>query len=342
MTNEFDAGFVDLAERVRRYTVQVHAQGRGDGSGVLWSDDGAVVTNAHVVGDARDVRIDLHDGRSLRGVVTLRDERLDLAEVRTASPPSDLVAASTGRSAALRVGDVVAALGAPLGIAGALTIGIVHRAAAQPDGRPRRWIEADLRLAPGNSGGPLIDASGRVVGINSMIAGGLALAVPSEIAQRFVVSRGARAWLGVTTQPVAVNIAASASSSVQRAAIPWPRGANPLPRGANPWTRGANPWTRGANPWTRGAKLREQPEVALGLLIVELATGGPAERAGLLLGDVILGAASQRFTWPGGLSLALDGIGPGARITIEMLRAGTLRTIDVATGSSGGKAERAA
>src|SRR4029077_3789455 len=111
-------------------------------------------------------------------------------------------------------------------IAGALTIGIVHRAATDAGGRPRRWIEADLRLAPGNSGGPLIDAAGRVVGINSMIAGGLALAVPSEIAQRFVASRGARAWLGVTTQPVAVELPASHGSR-------GPRGAGPRgPRGS--------------------------------------------------------------------------------------------------------------
>jgi serine protease Do len=202
MAHALDENLAELAERVRRSTVQVYAERRGGGSGVVWNDDGAIVTNAHVVGTAREVTIETNDGRTFRGAVALRDERTDLAEVAPAVAVDGLRGATIGHAGSLRVGDVVAALGAPLGIAGALTLGIVHRAAVDGKGLSRRWLEADLRLAPGNSGGPMVDALGRVVGINSMIADGLALAIPSETVERFVRTRGARAWLGVTTQPV--------------------------------------------------------------------------------------------------------------------------------------------
>jgi len=203
MANALDANLAELAERVRRSTVQVHVERHGGGSGVVWNNGGTIVTNAHVVGNAREVLIETHDDRTFRGEVALRDERTDLAEVAAPAVAGDgLRGATIGRAGTLRVGDFVAALGAPLGIAGALTVGIVHRATVDGRGLSRRWLEADLRLAPGNSGGPMVDALGRVVGINSMIADGLALAIPSEVAERFVRTRGARAWLGVTTQPV--------------------------------------------------------------------------------------------------------------------------------------------
>ena len=202
MANTLDENLAELAERVRRSTVQVYVDRRGGGSGVVWNDDGAIVTNAHVVGSAREVTIETHDGRTFRGAVALRDERTDIAEVAPVVAIDGVRGAMIGHAGALRVGDVVAALGAPLGLAGALTLGIVHRAALDGKGLSRRWLEADLRLAPGNSGGPMVDALGRVVGINSMIADGLALAIPSETVERFVRTRGARAWLGVTTQPV--------------------------------------------------------------------------------------------------------------------------------------------
>jgi serine protease Do len=92
----------------------------------------------------------------------------------------------------LRVGAVVAALGHPLGLRRTITAGVVH-ALSPPVPGGRRWIHADLRLAPGNSGGPLADSAGLVVGINTMIAGGLALAIPINDVRRFVASTGAGA-----------------------------------------------------------------------------------------------------------------------------------------------------
>ncbi len=92
-----------------------------------------------------------------------------------------------GDPAALRPGDLVLALGHPLGVPGALSVGVLHSAFDPPDGDdPRAWIRADVRLAPGNSGGPLVDASGRVIGINTMIAHGLALAIPTPVVEHFV------------------------------------------------------------------------------------------------------------------------------------------------------------
>jgi serine protease Do len=299
VTSDVNAGLADLVERVRRSTVQVHADKRGGGSGVVWNDDGAIVTNAHVVGSARNVWIESHDGRTMRGEVALRDDHLDLAEVTLSSSAGGVTSATIGRASALRVGDVVAALGAPLGMAGALSLGIVHRATADRDGIARRWLEADLRLAPGNSGGPMVDAIGRVVGINSMIAGGLALAVPSETADRFVRTRGARAWLGVTTQPVALVGAAVDDR-------------------------------------------RRSHDSTLGLIIVELAPGSPAERAGLLLGDVIVRAGGERFDRPNALGLALDRIAPGDRIAVETLRGKSLQVVSVETGKLTARVDRAA
>ena len=106
----------------------------------------------------------------------------------TVSPTrSGLPPAAVADSDTLRVGAVVVALGHPLGLRRTLTAGIVHAVAPTPPDR-RRWIHADLRLAPGNSGGPLADTEGRVVGINTLIAGGLALAIPVNEVRRFVAA----------------------------------------------------------------------------------------------------------------------------------------------------------
>src|SRR5258706_12605695 len=105
--------------------------------------------------------------------------RRDLASLKIGA--TGLPAATPGDSSALRVGELVIAVGNPMGFIGALTTGVVH---ALPN--RKRWVAADVRLAPGNSGGPLADAQGCVIGINTMIAGGLALAVPSNVVAEFL------------------------------------------------------------------------------------------------------------------------------------------------------------
>lgn len=193
-------GLAQTAEALRRTTVQVRGRGPGSGSGVIWSADSTIITNAHVARGSQ-AEVELWDGRILTAEVTRRDEERDLAELHVQA--TNLPAAVIGDSDALRVGELVLAMGNPWGIVGALTTGIVH--AATTDGsKGRAWVQADVRLAPGNSGGPLADAQGRVVGINSMIAGGLALAVPSNAVTRFLAGKPERPMLGVALRPVQV------------------------------------------------------------------------------------------------------------------------------------------
>jgi serine protease Do len=171
-----------IADRLRQVTVEICGAG-GGGAGILWEPD-LVVTNAHV---ARAVRlaVGLADGRDLEARVITTDRHADLALLRM--PRSGVAPAVVGDSDALRVGALVVALGHPLGLRRTITAGVVHALApVSPGGR--RWIHADVRLAPGNSGGPLADTAGHVVGINTMIAGGLALAIPINDVRRFVAS----------------------------------------------------------------------------------------------------------------------------------------------------------
>ena len=176
--------FNRVAEQLRQSTVQVRGRrGPGGGSGVIWQPDGVIITNAHVVRGAEAI-VTLADGRTFDAAVTARDDERDLAALKTEA--ADLPAAPIGDSDGLRVGELVLAVGNPLGLTGAVTAGVVHAIGGGEGPRQRGWVQADVRLAPGNSGGPLADAQGRVIGINSMIAGGLALAVPSNAVARFL------------------------------------------------------------------------------------------------------------------------------------------------------------
>jgi serine protease Do len=197
--------FGEIAEKLRRSTVLVLAGERGNGSGVIWSADGVIVTNAHVVRSSR-MRVQLWDGRELDAGVVSRDSQHDLAELRVTA--ADLPAIVVADSSQVRPGELAIAIGNPFGFVGALTTGVVH--AVGPLAGPLRrfgsqhWVQADVRLAPGNSGGPLADARGRVIGINTMVAGRLALAVPSNAVTNFLASNPIDAWLGVSVAPVRV------------------------------------------------------------------------------------------------------------------------------------------
>ncbi|MGH9594804.1 MAG: S1C family serine protease, partial [Bryobacteraceae bacterium] len=170
-------GFGEIAERLRRSTVRVTAGRRGQGSGVIVRAEGIIVTNAHVV-SSRPIQVDLWDGTRAPADLLSRDASRDIAVLRIARV--GLAAAVLGDSNRLRPGELVLAVGNPLGFLGALTTGVIHAVGRVPGLGARKWIQADVRLAPGNSGGPLADANGRVIGINTMIAGGVGLAVPSN------------------------------------------------------------------------------------------------------------------------------------------------------------------
>jgi len=194
-------GFGEIAEKLRRSTVVLHARGRGSGSGVIWSSDGTIVTNAHVVRSAQ-VSLQLWDGREFDATVTTRDPRRDLAVLRIDA--TNLPFALVADSSQVRPGELAIAIGNPLGFVGALTTGVIHAVGPLHGLGSRSWVQADVRLAPGNSGGPLADARGRVIGINTMVAGRLALAIPSDVVRNFLSAGPSDAWLGVTVRPVRV------------------------------------------------------------------------------------------------------------------------------------------
>jgi serine protease Do len=194
-------GFGEIAEHLRRSTVLIHSGGRGAGSGVIWSDDGLVVTNGHVVHGSR-VHVQLWDGREFEAAIRSRDPRRDLAQLRIEA--TNLPAASAADSSELRPGELAIAIGNPMGFVGALATGVIHAVGPLRGLGRQTWVQADVRLAPGNSGGPLANAHGRIVGINTMVAGGLALAIPSNSVRDFLSAGPANAWLGVTLHPALI------------------------------------------------------------------------------------------------------------------------------------------
>jgi serine protease Do len=173
-------GFGEVTERLRRSTVHVRSGGQGSGSGVIWTSGGVIVTNAHVIRGS-SVSIELWDGRRFAARVLQQDRRRDLAALEIDA--SGLPAAARGDSAALRPGELVIAVGNPMGFVGAVSTGVIHRVERVDR---RSWVISDVRLAPGNSGGPLANAKGEVVGINAMVAAGLGFAVPSNTVAHFL------------------------------------------------------------------------------------------------------------------------------------------------------------
>ena len=177
----------ETAARLQAATVRVRAGGAGGaGSGVIWHADGIVVTNAHCVVGHR-VAVELRDGRTFDARLLASDPRSDLAAL--AIEGGDLPAAQPGDPRRLRAGELVLAVGNPWGVAGAVSVGVMHAAGAGGAAEPQ-WLRADVRLAPGNSGGPLADVRGGVVGINTLIAFGLALAIPTTAVARFLDRAG--------------------------------------------------------------------------------------------------------------------------------------------------------
>jgi serine protease Do len=185
-----------VAENLRKMTVKVRSSSFGSGSGVIWrstEESSLIITNAHVATNNK-ATVELCDGRIFEAVRTNIDPTKDLAALKI--DETDLPIATIDNSDALRVGEFVLAVGNPFGDKGTVTSGIIHAC-------HQRIIMADIRLFPGNSGGPLADCLGRVIGINTMIVNGFAVAIPSLTVERFL--RGNRQKLGVTLQPVLVD-----------------------------------------------------------------------------------------------------------------------------------------
>ena len=175
-----------LTRRLQQVTARVHTRGRGAfvgvGAGIVWPGSGLVVTNAHVVHGRRGEWpiVELADGRSFEARLAARDTVQDLALLALERTDRPIETGTLGDARALRVGEIVVAVGHPLGIAGAMSFGVVH--AVRDDG----WVRGDIRLAPGNSGGPLATLDGSIIGINSMVVRGLGVAIAVHRVQAFV------------------------------------------------------------------------------------------------------------------------------------------------------------
>jgi serine protease Do len=173
--------------RLQRSLVAVHNGHRGAGAGVVWRDGGYIVTNYHVVAGGK-IRVSLADGREYPARLVAKDPEIDLAllQVEKIDLPPVLVADSRS----LKVGQVVLAVGHPWGQRGYVTSGVISSLGGAATRGPRRSvpiIRSDVTLAPGNSGGPLANAAGGVIGINTMVVGGdLGVAIPSHIVEAFV------------------------------------------------------------------------------------------------------------------------------------------------------------
>jgi serine protease Do len=180
----------DLArvnQRVQRSVVVVHNGRMGAGAGVIWRSDGYIVTNHHVIAHGKP-RVTLADGREYPARPVAKEANIDLAllHIEASGLPTALIADSHD----LHVGQVVLAIGHPWGQRGAVTGGIISSlgTAETRNGHGAvPIIRADVTLAPGNSGGPLVNAAGGVIGINTMVIGGdLGLAIPSHLVEEFV------------------------------------------------------------------------------------------------------------------------------------------------------------
>ena len=278
-----------------RVTRQVGGwSGSGAGSAVAIEPVGYLVTSAHVVDGTERGSATFVDGAELEFGVVGRDPLSDLAVLRTTggSPrPAPL-----GDAARLRVGQLVVAIGNPLGFAGTVTAGVVSalgRSLATRDGRSSRLVEnviqTDAALNPGNSGGALADARGRVIGINTAVAGiGLGLAVPIDASTRGILE------------------ALIVDGRVRRAFLGIVGGTRPL-----------------------GDALADRLGRRRGLEIVQLLEPGPAASAGLRVGDIVLDVDGQAIEGVGDLQRHLVGDVIGRRLEVRVERGGELRSVSV-------------
>jgi S1-C subfamily serine protease len=265
----------------------------GSGSGVMMTPDGFMLTSAHVVmGAGARVRASFTDGSDIQVTVVGADPLSDLAVLRADAPVAP--AAELGDAAALRVGQLVVAIGNPHGYAGSVTAGVVSALGrslpARAGGATRiidDVIQTDAALNPGNSGGALVDGHGRVVGINTAVAGvGLGLAVPINATTRQIVAalmrdgRVRRAWIGIAG------------------------GARPLP------------------PRVAASVGRDRA-----IEVVEVIDGSPAARAGLRAEDLIVGVDGQPVRGVDDLQRLMTGERIGVECALEVVRAGTSRTV---------------
>lgn len=273
---------------------------RGQGSGFIVSSDGLILTNAHVVRDASEVTVKLTDRREFVARVLGADPKTDVAVLRIEA--RGLPTVPLGNAKALRPGEWVLAIGSPYGFENSVTAGVVSaKGRSLPDDSMVPFIQTDVAVNPGNSGGPLFNARGEVVGINSQIYSqsggyqGLSFAIPIEIATHVkdqIVATGKvrHAKLGVTVQEVNQSLADSFRL--------------------------------------------ERPE---GALVSGVEPDGPADKAGLKSGDVITRFNGQPIVGSADLPALIGQAAPGEKVTLDLVRQGRHETVSAQLGDAGGK-----
>jgi S1-C subfamily serine protease len=308
-------GVVDsIGDAVVAINVPAAATGQGDsaGSGVIISPDGFVLTNAHVVGDAPAVKLALTDGRNLKAAVRGRDVATDLALLRV-DADQRLPFASLGDSSKIRVGQLVVAIGNPLGFQSTVSAGVVSalgRSLRAKDGRMIEGIiQTDVALNPGNSGGPLVDSKGDVIGINTAIIAGaqnLSFSVPAETAN-WVVSelmehgKVRRSYLGLSCHQ------RPASRALQREVS---QKLGSLKPGSGGSGGGGGGGGGGGAPFIKPTLLQA----------VEVQEGSPADKAGVLPGDLLVGIGNLHIGSVDEIHRALPR--PGVTTELLVLRTG--------------------
>ena len=318
--HEFSVSVEGLAQRVNRAVVQIFSSGyalsdesqagqavatvtrqHATGTGVILSADGYIVTNAHVVSNARTVRVHLTSNQSilptearlLEAKVVGVDRGTDLAVVKVAA--SNLSHLELGDSESLRQGQLVLAFGNPLGLENSVSMGIVSSVARQikPDD-PMIYIQTDAPINPGNSGGPLVDADGRVIGINTFILSqsggseGVGFAIPSNIVSKVwteLRDKGHvhRSEIGVVPQSITPALAAALA----------------LPRD-----------------W--------------GIILADVTPSGPGDEAGLKVGDIVLSLDGKPMGNARQMLVNLYHYSAGDKVKLEVLRSGEKLTVPVA------------
>ena len=268
--------------------------GRTSGSGVIVDPKGYILTNNHVIENAREITVRLSDSRKFSATLVGRDPKTDLAVLKVEAP-APLPVAELAASDRLRVGQWAIAIGNPFGLDRTVTVGIISATARNRVGVAtyENFIQTDASINPGNSGGPLLNLDGRVIGVNTAIVAsgqGIGFSIPineakAVMAQLIAKGRVVRGWLGVAIQDITDELASSF-----------------------------------------GVRERE------GVLVADVMKGGPAETAGLRAGDVVVEVNGVRVREVPDLQRRVAGLAPGERVRIVVVRDGARQPATVTIG----------